>query len=132
MTDLYSSLHAQDTLAAFIGEGHLAKHVRRMRRLYEERRHLLCGLLQEHFSGVLHPIVTHTGIHLTASVRSLRLEDRIVATASQQGISLQPLRRFFHGRASRAGIVFGYGAINTQAIEESLKLLRRQLKNKAL
>src|SRR5262249_46569690 len=38
LSDFHSPAPSQDTLAAFIAEGHLASHVRRMRRGYEQSR----------------------------------------------------------------------------------------------
>jgi len=37
-SDWHSPVPEQDTLAAFIAEGHLARYIRKMRKVYEVRR----------------------------------------------------------------------------------------------
>jgi GntR family transcriptional regulator/MocR family aminotransferase len=68
----------QDALAAFIGEGHMARHVRKMRKLYSERRELMMGGLQAHFSPWLEAIPSSGGMHLTALLRESLDMDAIV------------------------------------------------------
>jgi GntR family transcriptional regulator / MocR family aminotransferase len=127
LTDFQSPAHSQDTLASFIAEGHLARHVRRTRRIYDERRQLLFTGLQEGFNNLLEPLASPAGLHLTALARSLAEEDRIVEQAARHGIRICPLRPFFAGRSTKAGIVLGYGAIDQTAIVGALARLRRAL-----
>lgn len=119
--------HSQETLATFIAEGHLARHVRKMRRVYDERRQLLLTRLLEDFDDLLEPVPSESGLHLTAFTKSVADEDRILEMARQQDIRLTSLRRFYAGRAARPGIVLGYGAIDSDAIAEALTRLRRAL-----
>jgi GntR family transcriptional regulator / MocR family aminotransferase len=119
--------HSQDTLATFIAEGHLARHVRKMRRAYDERRQLLLRKLGEDFRGLLEPVRSESGLHLTAFAKSVADEERILEQANQQDIKLTSLRRFYAGRSSRPGIVMGYGAIDSETIDEALTKLRRGL-----
>lgn len=64
--DWHCCVLTQDTLAAFIEEGHLARHVRRMRSLYAARRAALLDGLRTHFSGWLDPVPSAAGLHLCA------------------------------------------------------------------
>src|SRR5262249_49635926 len=56
LTDWHGPVLAQDTLAPFIAEGHLARHVRKMRRIYGERRAVLLSALARHCAGRVMPI----------------------------------------------------------------------------
>jgi GntR family transcriptional regulator / MocR family aminotransferase len=132
VTDFYSPVHAQDTLAPFIAEGHLARHVRKMRRIYDERRQVLCNSLEECFGDLLQPILVPGGMHLTAWASSLAVETATLRAATEREIQLLPLSSLYSGRSPRPGIVFGYGVIDKQAIVEALALLRRSLDRKAL
>ncbi len=127
LTDFQSPVHSQDTLAAFIEEGHLASHVRKMRRVYDERRRLLVGKLEKSFAQCLTPLPFPAGLHLTALTKSLAEEERIVRVAAEQEIRLAPLRAFYSGRPSKSGIVFGYGTIDIEPMLEALERLRRAL-----
>jgi len=53
VADYGTAGHVQAVLAAFIEEGDLARHIRRMRRSYERRHDLLIGSLREHFARAL-------------------------------------------------------------------------------
>jgi GntR family transcriptional regulator/MocR family aminotransferase len=57
----------QGALAAFIAEGHLARHIRRMRRIYAERRLELLRALEAHCRELLSPMRGTGGPHLAAS-----------------------------------------------------------------
>src|SRR5262249_54566255 len=60
LTDWHGAVLAQDTLAAFIAEGHLARHVRKMRRVYGERRAALLEALTRHCGEALQPLPGET------------------------------------------------------------------------
>ena len=125
VSDFYSSVHTQDTLALFISEGHLARHVRKMRRIYDERRQALYNSLRGCFYDFLDPILVSGGLHLTAWASSLEIEEAIIEAAAEHHIHLQPLSGLYAGRSPKPGIVFGYGAIDKHAIDEGLSLLSR-------
>ena len=132
LTDFHSPAPTQDTLAAFIAEGHLASHVRRMRRVYDDRRQLLIAKLRQDFGALLEPLPFPAGLHLTALAKSLADEERIVAQAARQGVKLCPLGPFYSAGSTRHGIVFGYGAIDDDAMVEGLDRLRRALNRPAM
>ncbi len=58
LCDWHGAVLAQDTLASFIAEGHLARHVRKMRRIYGERRALLLRAIARECGERLAPIAS--------------------------------------------------------------------------
>jgi GntR family transcriptional regulator/MocR family aminotransferase len=124
--DWHSPVLEQDALAAFIGEGHMARHVRKMRKLYSERRELMMSGLQAHFSPWLEPIPSSGGMHLTALARESIDLDALVRSARQHNIELRSLRSYtLDGVPSQPGLVMGYGANSTEVLTEGLLELRR-------
>jgi GntR family transcriptional regulator/MocR family aminotransferase len=121
-SDWHSPLEAQDTLAAFIAEGHLARHIRKMRRVYDARRNLLLAILERDFSRWIEPIPASAGLHLSAFAAASIDVDAIVEQARQQGVGLRAFRN--PGRPARQGLVFGYGAIDERGIAAGLERLR--------
>ncbi|HEY0660234.1 MAG TPA: PLP-dependent aminotransferase family protein [Lysobacter sp.] len=113
----------QETLAAFIAEGHLARHVRKMRQVYGRRRQVLLDGLQE-FGGWLQPVPSAAGLHLAAMFNPATPADAIAEQARQLDVGVQSLRMFYTGKP-RPGLVFGYGTIGESAIAEGLARLRR-------
>jgi GntR family transcriptional regulator / MocR family aminotransferase len=127
--DSHSAPLTQETLASFITEGHLARHVRRMRRIYAGRREVLLRGLKTHFSRWLEPVPSVAGLHLTALAREAVDIAAVVAGARERGVGLLPVDRFKVGRQGGAnGLVFAYGGLDEAGIEEALARLRRVFK----
>jgi GntR family transcriptional regulator/MocR family aminotransferase len=70
INDWHCPLIPQLALADFIREGHLARHVRRMRTVYTARHSTLDDAIREHFGERLRSIRSHAGVHLAAEDRN--------------------------------------------------------------
>lgn len=114
---------AQDTLADFIAEGHLARHVRRMRRVYAERREALLAALARH-AGWLQPLPSEAGLHLAVRIAERRQADSVVAHAAAAGVGVESLGRYAVD-ARWQGLAFGYGTMPAQHIDEAIRRLSR-------
>ncbi|HEV7492002.1 MAG TPA: PLP-dependent aminotransferase family protein, partial [Rhodanobacteraceae bacterium] len=123
-SDWHSAVIEQDTLAAFIREGDLARHVRRMRGVYATRRDALLSCLQRDFGRWLQPIPNIAGLHLAAFTAGGINVPGIVDIARREGIGVASLRRFYFGGRVRDGLAFGYGAIDERSIDEACTRLR--------
>jgi len=124
--DSHSAPLLQEALAAFITEGHLARHVRRMRRIYGTRRQLLLSGLQEEFSRWLEPVPSVAGLHLAALAKVPLDIPALVESARQREVGVHALDRFRFGKAAGpAGLVFGYGALDESGIVTGLGRLRQ-------
>jgi GntR family transcriptional regulator/MocR family aminotransferase len=127
VTDWHTALPTQAALAGFIDQGYLARHIRRMRRVYQERHQLVVGILTDRFSDHLKLVPSSTGLHVTATVPGAtpgELE-AVLERAWAAGVGLLPLSTWDAGPPSQPGLVLGYGAIPTAGIEEGLRRLRR-------
>ena len=120
--DWHCSTPLQIGVAAFITEGHLSHHVRKMRQLYKKRRQLLHDLLRRDFADLLEPIPSFYGMHVAAFVKD-GIDAEAVA-AEQTRIKIHTLRRYYLGGQVREGLVFGYAAADLPEIERGLALLR--------
>ncbi|MFI7062545.1 PLP-dependent aminotransferase family protein [Kribbella sp. NPDC050124] len=118
--------HVQAALAAFIEDGDLARHIKRMRRSYERRHDVLIAVLREHFAGLLEPIESLGGTHTTALLTPGQPPDTVLAArALAAGVNLGPVSRWGIDRPGPNGFVFGYGAIAAERIADGLAALRR-------
>lgn len=115
------------TLAAFIAEGHLARHVRRMRRVYAERRTALLTALAAHAAGRLDPIPAPAGLHVTALLDPAADVHAIVARAAAQGVAVDPLATYAAEGAVPPGLVLGFGQIEAARIDEAVRRLARAM-----
>jgi GntR family transcriptional regulator/MocR family aminotransferase len=127
--DRYCDVLTQEALAAFITEGHLARHVRRMRRVYGARRQILLNGLRKDFSDWLEPVPSAAGLHLAAFAANSLDVEALVEESRQRDVGIYSLRRYRTGKASRPGVVFGYGALEARAITEGLGRLLRILRH---
>lgn len=104
----------QLALADFIDAGHFTRHLRRMRRLYAERRAALQGALEARLSGLLTVSGGAGGMHLSARL-DVPVRDTEVSRAGRaRGLVLRPLSRFClpGTEGSYNGLVLGYGGVD--------------------
>ena len=120
--DWHCSVPLQTGVAAFIVEGHLSHHVRKMRQLYRKRRQLLHELLRRDFADLLEPIPSVYGMHVAAWLRGGADAEQVVAGLAE--VKIHTLRRYYLGSPAREGLVFGYAAAHLPEIERGLALLR--------
>jgi GntR family transcriptional regulator/MocR family aminotransferase len=120
LTDWHAPLVAQDTLAAFIAEGHLARHIRKMRRVYGERRATLLDALACRCGDRIAPIPAAAGLHVSVRLNAQLRAGVLSARAAEIGIGLEPLDRYAVMKPEPNGLAFGYGMIQADRIDEAI------------
>jgi GntR family transcriptional regulator / MocR family aminotransferase len=126
-TDAHADALAQAVLAAFIAEGHLARHVRRMLPVYAARRQALLQSLQTELADWLEPIPSEAGLHLAAAIRRPRAASRIVQAARVCAPGAQSTNDYAMAPLARPALAFGYGVMDVDTMAGALRRLRRQL-----
>jgi GntR family transcriptional regulator/MocR family aminotransferase len=125
--DDHPSAVAQPALADFFNEGHLAAHVRRMRRLYAERQARLLEAARAHLDGLLELAPDEAGLHLVADLApalARQFDDREIArAAAAAGITAPALGECYLGEADRQGLFLGYAAVPEAEIEAKVETL---------
>jgi len=121
----------QDALAEFIDDGHFAAHIRKMTRLYGERRNRLVSALNATAADFLKVVPPSGGMQLLAYL-AREVDDRdIAARLKQAGVTVRPLSLHFTGRVADRGLFLGFAAWNAGEIDAGAEvigdLLRRQL-----
>lgn len=126
LCDWHSPLATQAALARFLAEGHFARHVRRMRTVYQARHERIVDVLQRSMADHLELVPSSVGLHLAALARraSARRMTGILQRASGAGVECYPLAMFAAGGAARSGLLLGYGTIAVERIEAGLVRLR--------
>ena len=127
VTDWHTATTAQSALATFIDEGAFGRHVRKMSRVYSERHDVLTAGIRRNFGDHLDLIPSSTGLHVAAYARGAAVEhiDAITLRAYDIGVAIQRMSPLRVDGKPQAGIVLGYGAIETTRVAEGLKRLRR-------
>jgi GntR family transcriptional regulator/MocR family aminotransferase len=126
LSDRHSPGATQDVLARFIADGHLLRHLRRMRELYRVRQASMIHALARASHGALTLAPSLQGMHLAhevgARVDDLRLSDR----AGEAGVQLAPISRYCI-EATRRGWLFGYAGYDEAALGRAARVLATRL-----
>jgi GntR family transcriptional regulator / MocR family aminotransferase len=125
VTDWHGCTLTQTALAAFMLNGDFAKHLRRMHKLYGERRACLLDHLQGGLAPWFEAIVPTCGIHLAAHLRGPIAEEAVIDAAREASIGLYGLARFHRRARVQPGLMFGYGGIAVEQIDAALSVLAR-------
>jgi len=125
--DWHCATPVQIGIAGFIGEGHLARHVRKMRQVYRQRRQVLLQSLKEQLGKWLEPLPSFYGTHVSALARGDLDCDVLTASLEKKNIKIHSLSRYFLGRKTMRGLVFGYGAVDVDQIVEGVKTVKKAI-----
>ncbi len=117
----------QTAVAGFIAEGHLTRHVRKMRDIYKQRRQLLLELMQGTLQKWLHPIPSFYGMHIAALAHAGVDLEAVAHALLQQHVKIHTLSRYFLGPQTQVGLVFGYGTVDLPEIRRGVSVLRKAL-----
>jgi GntR family transcriptional regulator / MocR family aminotransferase len=126
VADWHSPLETQAAMFRFLADGLFARHVRRMRAVYQRRHQQIREQLPRIFDDTLEIVPSSVGLHLTALAPRFTVAEirSVVERAASVGVACQPLSTYTVGSTPLAGIVLGYGAISVERIEEGLRRLR--------
>lgn len=122
--DLHVCSLSDEVLAEFMLEGHLVRHVRRMRSIYSERRAGLLRALREESKGLLEPLPSMAGLHLAAKLKARQSAAALAEAAEAIGIRVEALNRYSMSRRLSANAIgFGFGAIDAGQVGIAVRRL---------
>ncbi|WP_413991451.1 PLP-dependent aminotransferase family protein [Labrys okinawensis] len=124
ITGQFAPLLLQAALADFIDQGHMARHLRRMRRIYASRRHYFHELCGAHLGDWLNLASGDAGIQLTAFLREGLADTAVAEAARRRNVNLSPLSMHYRHGAPRQGLVMGYAASDASATRRGILTLR--------
>lgn len=130
VTDLSPPHLFQTVLADFIGEGHFARHIRRTRLVYAERREALVSALRRQFGASLEIAGGEAGMHLTMMLPAGSNDAEIARRAAKKGLWLWPLSPTYTGPGARQGLILGFGSTPAKEMPEAVRHLARVIASK--
>src|SRR5882724_8758171 len=126
--DQHSSAIDQATLARFITEGFFLRHVKRMRKLYAERREFFIKEFNKLLGDRFILQVPEAGLNLLAWLRCDADFARVARVRTEIGIKPFPLSFYCIQAKLKPAFVFGFAAWTPAQIRESLLRLASALK----
>ena len=118
----------QAVLADFLVEGSFARHLRRMRALYRDRRAALVDAIRSDLGPVLRVEGERAGLHLLAVLTGAASDRELAYRAAEDGLNTLPLSSCYLGAAKRQGFVLGYGGTEVEDIPGAVRRLARVLR----
>ncbi len=130
-TDQFSATLYQAVMTDFIREGHFARHIRRMRMLYMQRRVALVEAVRIQMGDEFEIVGAEAGMHLVVLLPPGLRDVMVAKAAARRGISAIPLSTCYLTPPARAGLILGYGGANAHQIRDGICELRTSVRSVA-
>lgn len=114
----------QHSLAAFIAEGHLDRHIRRVRLVYADRRMHLIDIIDRTIPRELAWLQPgDQGMHLVLWLTASISDEVVTEKAMEAGVSVRAVSPMYAGNRGRQGLILGLGGYSNEQMERSVKKL---------
>jgi GntR family transcriptional regulator/MocR family aminotransferase len=110
----------QAIVTAFITEGHFARHIQRMRKLYAERREATAAGLESVLGKHLRIDTQPGGMHLILRPQAKRSDRRLVARMREEGLYAEALTDWSLGSGGAPALLLNFTNIDSQRTAENL------------
>lgn len=124
LMDRHTPSADQHVLAAYIAEGHLDRHIRRIRGVYADRRSQLVGMLERSIPtdlGWLQP--SDQGMHLLLWLARGIDDVLLAARAVAAGVAVRAVSPMYSAGNGRPGLVLGLGGFSNEQMEAAVRVL---------
>jgi len=129
--DLHPPSFDQAILCDFMTEGHLGRHIRRMRDIYASRLAALQHQAQRYLAGLLEVSPVPAGLNTAGLLRNGMLSRQAEAIAAEHGIEAPGLDRFTLKRGQVEGLLLGFAAFDEREIRRGIITLAAALEQRA-
>jgi GntR family transcriptional regulator/MocR family aminotransferase len=122
-----SSQIEQIALALFMQEGMLEKHIRKLRKIYARKNHLLLETIERVMGDKVKVGGTETGLHILLELNTNHSQEEITLLAEKVGVKVIPLKNYFldDSKNHKPLVLLYYGGIPLEHIEPAIKLLNQ-------
>lgn len=118
-----SPVPAQMVLAEFMREGHFMRHIRRMRKLYDDKRQVLLEAVGRFLGDSVEVGPHDTGMNMVLHLPETVEDTEFAEAARRHGIRVVALSSYYQNRTKANGIVLGYTAVPTDDIAPNIQKL---------
>jgi GntR family transcriptional regulator/MocR family aminotransferase len=122
VTDYHVPWPVQRALHILLTEGHLERHIRRVRQQYAEKRQLLSKSL-EPVSHLARLQGLEAGLHAFLELTPALDPLTVARAAYRRGIQVVTGDEYYQLSPTKHGLVLGYGALEPQQIEQGVRIL---------
>jgi GntR family transcriptional regulator/MocR family aminotransferase len=108
----------QAIVTAFITEGHFARHIQRMRKLYAERREATKAGLEGVLGKYVRIDASPGGMHLILRLQGQRSDRRLVTRMRKEGLYAEALTDWISGEQTASALLLNFTNIDSQRTAE--------------
>lgn len=114
----------QKALSLFIGKGEFERHLRKMRKLYEEKRTILVQSIQKRMGRKVEIIGENAGLHLLIVIKGGNT-DKLCEIAKRNKINVYSAEKYYwkETKGETYPIILGFGGLTIEEIKEGISLL---------
>jgi GntR family transcriptional regulator/MocR family aminotransferase len=123
LADRHSPLLHQQALTEFIKLGHLERHVRRMRSLYEHKRKMMLEVLKELFGDRARVLGDNAGINMLVRFNTTISDDDLQYEARKRGVGVTSTRQEYLTGGRQGEFLLNYGGLTEDQIRRGLTVL---------
>ncbi len=129
LSDLHSPTLDQLVLAHFIEEGHLERHIMKMKRLYRKRRDTMIHCLRSTFGNCIRILGDATGLHIVVEFPGIDITDNeVMQSLEQAGVRVYPVEIHTVCKGEhRHQMILGYGNLTEEEIVEGVKRIAQAI-----
>jgi GntR family transcriptional regulator / MocR family aminotransferase len=117
----------QPVLADFIADGHLGRHLRRMRDLYSGRLSALIEAGKRYLAGIVEISEVRAGLYTAALLKNGTTSWQGEEAAQASGVEAIAIDRYSLERSDPNGVLLGFASFNELEIRTGIKRLARGL-----
>ncbi|WP_025026369.1 PLP-dependent aminotransferase family protein [Caldalkalibacillus mannanilyticus] len=123
-----SSLIEQQVIASFIHNGYYEKHLRKMRKIYDQNHLLLEQAIREHLADYFEPIHSDAGLHVFAWwKKSWEEYEQLIARCREQGIVWTDTSEYFQNQKQKAAC-FGFSHLTAEEVVQGMERIAQIIK----
>jgi GntR family transcriptional regulator/MocR family aminotransferase len=131
LVDRHSPLVDQQVLTEFIKAGHLERHIRKMRGLYERRRKLFVDKLKETFGNRISILGDNAGINVLVRFNTECSDEELIQRCVEQGIGLSNTKKYYIGQHRPNEFLLNYAGLKEEDLLEGIRVIASILDEKA-
>ncbi len=129
MMDRQNSIIEQVILAEFIRGGHFARHIRRMRVLYQEKQKNLLDASSQYLSDLLMLEPSDAGMHLVGWLPAPVSDQLASQYAAKWDVIAHPISDYTIQHKVRSGLLLGYTSSSESEIQQGVRRLATALQS---
>lgn len=129
-TDVQNPPFEQAALAEFLRTRKLDRHVRKMRKIYSQRRQVLLESLKEAFGSGWTAYGDSAGLHVAVDFPGMHFDEAFKKRCRQNGIYVTPVESYCIEKGPhQSKLLIGYGHLEPDVIRKGILMLSDIIKN---